>query len=85
MAGLLAHAATPLQRTVPRRAGADAERRHRPANPLEMAEQAKTNWPNSVFLTIKDATHVLAESRPPGCPAHPARFAPILGLGDKRG
>jgi hypothetical protein len=50
-----------------------------------MAEQAKTNWPNSVFLTIKDATHVLAESRPPGCPAHPARFAPILGLGDKRG
>ena len=23
--------------------------------PLEMAEQAKTDWPNSVFLTIKDA------------------------------
>ena len=26
--------------------------------PLEMAEQAKTDWPNSVFLTIEDATHV---------------------------
>jgi pimeloyl-ACP methyl ester carboxylesterase len=26
--------------------------------PLESAERAKTNWPNSVFLTIKDATHV---------------------------
>jgi pimeloyl-ACP methyl ester carboxylesterase len=26
--------------------------------PLEMAEQAKQNWPNSVFLTIEDATHV---------------------------
>jgi pimeloyl-ACP methyl ester carboxylesterase len=26
--------------------------------PLEMAEQAKTDWPNSVFLTIEDAPHV---------------------------
>jgi pimeloyl-ACP methyl ester carboxylesterase len=26
--------------------------------PLESAEQAKKNWPNSVFLTIKDAPHV---------------------------
>jgi pimeloyl-ACP methyl ester carboxylesterase len=26
--------------------------------PLEMAEQAKKNWPTSVFLTIPDATHV---------------------------
>jgi pimeloyl-ACP methyl ester carboxylesterase len=26
--------------------------------PLESAQRAKTNWPNSVFLTIKDATHV---------------------------
>ena len=26
--------------------------------PLEMAEQAKKDWPNSVFLTIKDSTHV---------------------------
>jgi pimeloyl-ACP methyl ester carboxylesterase len=26
--------------------------------PLEMAEQAKQDWPNSVFLTIKDAPHV---------------------------
>jgi pimeloyl-ACP methyl ester carboxylesterase len=26
--------------------------------PLEMAEQAKLDWPNSVFLTIQDATHV---------------------------
>jgi hypothetical protein len=23
-----------------------------------MAEQATTDWPNSVFLTIEDATHV---------------------------
>jgi TAP-like protein len=23
-----------------------------------MAEQARKNWPNSVFLTITDATHV---------------------------
>jgi hypothetical protein len=30
--------------------------------PLEMAEQAKTNWPNSVFLTIKDATHVTLQT-----------------------
>jgi len=27
-------------------------------SPLESAERAKQNWPNSVFLTIKDATHV---------------------------
>jgi hypothetical protein len=26
--------------------------------PLESAERAKKNWPNSVFVTIKDATHV---------------------------
>ena len=26
--------------------------------PLESAERAKENWPNGVFLTIKDATHV---------------------------
>jgi pimeloyl-ACP methyl ester carboxylesterase len=26
--------------------------------PLEMAEQAKQDWPNSVFLTIKDSPHV---------------------------
>jgi pimeloyl-ACP methyl ester carboxylesterase len=26
--------------------------------PLESAERAKQNWPNSVFLTIEDATHV---------------------------
>jgi pimeloyl-ACP methyl ester carboxylesterase len=26
--------------------------------PLEMSERAKEDWPNSVFLTIKDATHV---------------------------
>jgi hypothetical protein len=26
--------------------------------PLESAERAKQNWPNSVFLTIQDATHV---------------------------
>lgn len=26
--------------------------------PLESAQRAKQNWPNSVFLTIKDATHV---------------------------
>jgi pimeloyl-ACP methyl ester carboxylesterase len=26
--------------------------------PLESAERAKKNWPNSVFLTIRDATHV---------------------------
>jgi pimeloyl-ACP methyl ester carboxylesterase len=26
--------------------------------PLESAERAKKNWPNSFFLTIKDATHV---------------------------
>lgn len=26
---------------------------------MESAEQAKKNWPNSVFLTIKDATHVI--------------------------
>jgi pimeloyl-ACP methyl ester carboxylesterase len=26
--------------------------------PLESAERAKKDWPNSVFLTIKDATHV---------------------------
>jgi hypothetical protein len=26
--------------------------------PLEMAEQAKKNWPNSVFVSIPDATHV---------------------------
>jgi pimeloyl-ACP methyl ester carboxylesterase len=26
--------------------------------PLESAQRAKTNWPNSVFLTIEDATHV---------------------------
>jgi pimeloyl-ACP methyl ester carboxylesterase len=26
--------------------------------PLESAERARKNWPNSVFLTIKDATHV---------------------------
>jgi hypothetical protein len=25
---------------------------------LESAQRAKQNWPNSVFLTIKDATHV---------------------------
>ncbi len=30
--------------------------------PLEMAEQAKTNWPNSVFLTIKDAAHVTLQT-----------------------
>jgi pimeloyl-ACP methyl ester carboxylesterase len=30
--------------------------------PLEMAEPAKTNWPNSVFLTIKDATHVTLQT-----------------------
>jgi pimeloyl-ACP methyl ester carboxylesterase len=27
-------------------------------SPLESAERAKKNWPNSVFLTIRDATHV---------------------------
>jgi pimeloyl-ACP methyl ester carboxylesterase len=27
-------------------------------SPLESAERAKTDWPNSVFLTIEDATHV---------------------------
>jgi pimeloyl-ACP methyl ester carboxylesterase len=27
-------------------------------SPLESAERAKKNWPNSVFLTIKDAPHV---------------------------
>jgi pimeloyl-ACP methyl ester carboxylesterase len=27
-------------------------------SPLESAERAKRNWPNSVFLTIRDATHV---------------------------
>jgi pimeloyl-ACP methyl ester carboxylesterase len=26
--------------------------------PLESAQRAKKNWPNSVFLTIRDATHV---------------------------
>jgi pimeloyl-ACP methyl ester carboxylesterase len=26
--------------------------------PLESAERAKQNWPNSVFLTITDAPHV---------------------------
>jgi pimeloyl-ACP methyl ester carboxylesterase len=26
-------------------------------SPLESAERAKTNWPNSVFVTIKDAAH----------------------------
>ena len=26
--------------------------------PLESAERAKKNWPNSVFVTIKDAPHV---------------------------
>jgi len=26
--------------------------------PLESAERAEKNWPNSVFLTINDATHV---------------------------
>ena len=26
--------------------------------PLESARQAKKMWPNSVFLTVKDATHV---------------------------
>jgi pimeloyl-ACP methyl ester carboxylesterase len=30
--------------------------------PLEMAERAKTDWPNSVFLTIKDATHVTLQT-----------------------
>jgi pimeloyl-ACP methyl ester carboxylesterase len=30
--------------------------------PLEMAEQAKANWPNSVFLKIKDATHVTLQT-----------------------
>jgi pimeloyl-ACP methyl ester carboxylesterase len=30
--------------------------------PLEMAELAKANWPNSVFLTIKDATHVTLQT-----------------------
>jgi pimeloyl-ACP methyl ester carboxylesterase len=85
MAGLLAQAATPYNGPFPDvpvlMLNGDIDLQ----TPLEMAEQAKTNWPNSVFLTIKDATHVLAESRSPGCPAHPARFAPILGLGDKRG
>jgi hypothetical protein len=26
--------------------------------PLEMAERAKKDWPNSVFLTIEDSPHV---------------------------
>jgi pimeloyl-ACP methyl ester carboxylesterase len=30
--------------------------------PLEEAERAKTDWPNSVFLTIKDATHVTLQT-----------------------
>jgi pimeloyl-ACP methyl ester carboxylesterase len=30
--------------------------------PLESATRAKKNWPNSVFLTIKDATHVTLAS-----------------------
>ncbi|HEY1367978.1 MAG TPA: alpha/beta hydrolase [Gaiellaceae bacterium] len=30
--------------------------------PLEMAEQAHSYWPNSVFLTIKDSTHVTLRS-----------------------
>jgi pimeloyl-ACP methyl ester carboxylesterase len=30
--------------------------------PLEMAGRAKRNWPNSVFLTIKDATHVTLQT-----------------------
>src|SRR6266508_4078666 len=30
--------------------------------PLEEAELAKTDWPNSVFLTIKDATHVTLQT-----------------------
>jgi hypothetical protein len=30
--------------------------------PLESATRAKENWPNSVFLTIKDATHVTLAS-----------------------
>jgi pimeloyl-ACP methyl ester carboxylesterase len=30
--------------------------------PLESAQRAKDNWPNSVFLTIKDATHVTVAS-----------------------
>ena len=27
-------------------------------SPLESAERAKKNWPNSVFVTIRDAPHV---------------------------
>ena len=30
--------------------------------PLESAERAKKDWPNSVFLTIEDATHVTLTS-----------------------
>jgi pimeloyl-ACP methyl ester carboxylesterase len=38
--------------------------------PLESAERAKKNWPNSVFLTIKDATHVTIASNE--CALHTA-------------
>jgi hypothetical protein len=31
-------------------------------SPPESAERAKTNWPNSVFLTIRDAPHVTVAS-----------------------
>jgi pimeloyl-ACP methyl ester carboxylesterase len=30
--------------------------------PLEEAEKVTTDWPNSVFLTIKDATHVTLQT-----------------------
>ena len=31
-------------------------------SPPESAERAKTNWPNSAFLTIRDAPHVTVAS-----------------------
>jgi len=32
--------------------------------PLEMARLAQSDWPNSVFVTIKDATHVTLQTSP---------------------